>query len=31
MTAGINESNGLTKYKSCECKCKFDWKKCNSD
>ena len=26
----INESETLTKHISCECKCKFDGKKCNS-
>ena len=31
MITGINESNTLTKDISCECKCKFDRKKCNSD
>ena len=29
--AGINESRTLTKHISCECKCKFDGRKCNSD
>ena len=29
MITGINESNTLTKHISCECKCKFDGKKCN--
>ena len=28
---GINESKILTKDISCECKCRFDGKKCNSD
>ena len=28
---GINEPKTLTKYISCECKCKFDGKKWNSD
>ena len=27
---GINESKTLTKHVSCECKCKFDGRKCNS-
>ena len=27
---GINESKTLTKHISCECKCKFDGRKCNS-
>ena len=27
----INESKTLTKHISCECKCKFDGRKCNSD
>ena len=31
MITGINESKTLTKYISCECKCKFDGRKCNSD
>ena len=31
MTAGINESKTLTKHISCECKCRFDGRKCNSD
>ena len=26
-----NESNFLTKDRSCECKCKFDGRKCNSN
>ena len=30
MITGINESKTLTKPISCECKCKFDAKKCNS-
>ena len=30
MITGINESKTLTKHISCECKCKFDEKKCNS-
>ena len=28
---GINESKLLTKHISCECKCKFDRAKCNSN
>ena len=28
---GINESKSLAKNTSCECKCKFDGRKCNSD
>ena len=31
MITGINESKTLTKQVSCECKCKFDGRKCNSD
>ena len=31
MITGINESKTLTKKISCESKCKFDGKKCNSD
>ena len=31
MITGINESKTLTKYISCECKCKFDGRNCNSD
>ena len=31
MITGINESKTLTKHVSCECKCKFDWRKCNSN
>ena len=31
MIAGRNESKTLTKHMSCECKCKFDGRKCNSD
>ena len=30
MTAGINESKTCTKHTSCEYKCKFDRRKCNS-
>ena len=29
MITGINESKTLTKHISCECKCKFDGRKCN--
>ena len=31
MITGITESKTLTKHISCECKCRFDGKKCNSD
>ena len=31
MITGINESKTLTKHISCECKCRFDGRKCNSD
>ena len=31
MITGINESKTLTKHISCECKCRFDGGKCNSD
>ena len=31
MITGINESKTLTKDISCECKCKFYRRKCNSD
>ena len=31
MIIGIYESKTLTKYISCECKCKFDEIKCNSN
>ena len=31
MITENNESKILTKDKSCECKCKFDGTKCNSD
>ena len=31
MITGINKSKTLTKHISCECKCRFDRKKCNSD
>ena len=31
MITKINESKTSTKHKSCECKCKFDGRKCNSD
>ena len=30
MITGINESKTLTKQISCECKCRFDERKCNS-
>ena len=29
MITGINKSKRLTKHISCECKCKFDGRKCN--
>ena len=29
MVTGINESKTLTKHILCECKCKFDGRKCN--
>ena len=31
MITGINESNTLAKHNSCECKCKLDGTKCNSN
>ena len=31
MITAINESKTLTKHISCECKCRFDGKKCSSD
>ena len=31
MIAGINELKVLTKHISCECKCSFDGRKCNSN
>ena len=31
MITGINELKKLTKYISPECKCKFNWTKCNSN
>ena len=31
MITGINESKTLTKHISCECKCRFDGRKCNSN
>ena len=31
MITGINELRTLTKHISCECKCKFDGRKCNSN
>ena len=31
MITGINGSKILTKHVSCECKCKFDDRKCNSN
>ena len=29
MITGINESKTLAKHISCECKCRFDGRKCN--
>ena len=31
MITGVNESKILTKHVSCQCKCKFDGRKCNSN
>ena len=31
MITGINESKTLAKRVSCECKCKFQRRKCNSN
>ena len=31
MITGTNESKTLAKHISCECKCKFDGTKCNSN
>ena len=31
MITGIDESKTLTKHLLCECKCKYDGRKCNSD
>ena len=31
MITGINESKTLSNHISCECKCKFDGRKCNSN
>ena len=31
MVTGIKESKTLTKHIFCQCKCKFDGRKCNSD
>ena len=31
MITGINESKTLTKHISCQCKCRFDGRKGNSD
>ena len=31
VITGIHESKTLTKHISCECKCKFDLRNCNSD
>ena len=30
MITRINEKKSLTKHTLCECKCKFDGRKCNS-
>ena len=30
MIKGINESKTLAKHISCECRCEFDGRKCNS-
>ena len=30
MIKGINESKALAKHISCECRCEFDSRKCNS-
>ena len=31
MITGVKESKTLTKHISCECKCRFDGRKCNSN
>ena len=31
MMTGINQSKASTKHISCECECKLDGRKCNSD
>ena len=31
MSTGINELKTLTKHILCECKCRFDGRKCNPD
>ena len=31
IITGINWLKTLTKHTSCECKCKFDGRKCNAD
>ena len=31
MITGISEWETLTKHVACECKCRFDGEKCNSD
>ena len=31
IIAGINESKALTRHVSCQCKCKLDGRKCNSN
>ena len=31
MITGLNESKALARHISCECKCRFDGRKCNLD
>ena len=31
IIAGINESKALARHVSCQCKCKLDGRKCNSN
>ena len=31
MIAAINESKTLIKHVSCQCKCRYDGRKCNAD
>ena len=31
IIAGINEPKALTRHVSCQCKCKLDGRKCNSN
>ena len=31
MITGVNEAKTLVRYTSCDCRCKFDDKKCNSN